>query len=108
MRIRRLHLPAFGPFTDLDLDLAPGAIDLHVIHGPNEAGKSSCLRGLQAWLFGFPERTRDDFLHPRPRLLAGGELEETASGWSVTGAKNARVTWWTRTAPPWIHGCSPK
>jgi len=76
MRIRRLHLEAFGPFTDLELDFSDTDRDLHVIHGPNEAGKSSCLRGLRAWLFGFPERTRDDFLHPRTRLRVGGELED--------------------------------
>ncbi len=63
---------AFGPFTDLTLDFsAPG---LQVVYGPNEAGKSSALRALTAWLFGIPERTRDDFLHPRPGLLVGGTL----------------------------------
>ena len=72
MRIERLELIAFGPFTDLTLDFsAPG---LQVVYGPNEAGKSSALRALTAWLFGIPERTRDDFLHPRPSLLVGGTL----------------------------------
>ncbi len=41
MRIRELHLKAFGPFTDLRLTLSeeegPG---LTVVHGRNEAGKS--------------------------------------------------------------------
>ena len=72
MRIEQLLPTAFGPFTDLELDFsAPG---LQVVYGPNEAGKSSALRALDAWLFGIPERTRDDFLHPRPALLVGGTL----------------------------------
>ncbi len=74
MRIKRLELAAFGPFTGrvLDFDtLLPG---LHVVHGPNEAGKSSAMRGLQALLFGFHPRTDDNFLHPYDQLLVGGLL----------------------------------
>ena len=74
MRINRLDIRAFGHFTDLALDFSAAGAGLHVIYGPNEAGKSSALRALKAWLFGFPERTRDDFLHPRKQLLVGGEL----------------------------------
>jgi len=77
MRIHSLDMRAFGPFTDTVLDFGtPEPCDLHVIFGPNEAGKSSALRALKAWLFGFPERTRDDFIHPRKQLLVGGELAE--------------------------------
>ena len=74
MRINRFELIAFGPFTDMVLDFSAQDVGLHVLFGPNEAGKSSALRALKAWLFGFPERTRDDFIHPRPKLLVGGEL----------------------------------
>ena len=76
MRINRFEISAFGPFTGMVLDFSATGSDLHVIFGPNEAGKSSALRALKAWLFGFPERTRDDFLHPRNQLLVGGELLE--------------------------------
>ena len=72
MKIEQLDLAAFGPFTGLRLDFSGSG--LQVVHGPNEAGKSSALRGLTAWLFGIPERTRDDFLHPRTELLVGGTL----------------------------------
>ncbi len=74
MRITRFELAAFGPFTGKVLEFAQNAVDLHVIYGVNEAGKSSSLRALRAWLFGFPERTGDDFIHPRTSLLVGGEL----------------------------------
>ncbi len=72
MRITRLDLKAFGPFTDRTLHLGSG---LHIVYGPNEAGKSSTLRALKAWLFGFPERTHDNFLHANEQLLVGGCLQ---------------------------------
>lgn len=74
MRIHSFDLAAFGPFTNKMLEFPQTGTDLHIIYGPNEAGKSSSLRALKAWLFGFPERTSDDFLHPRNQLLVGGEI----------------------------------
>ncbi|MFO7876029.1 MAG: AAA family ATPase [Desulfovermiculus sp.] len=73
MRIARFTLDAFGPFTDTSLVFEPQP--LHLIYGPNEAGKSSTLRALTAWLYGFPERTADNFLHANPRLCVSGTLE---------------------------------
>ncbi|MCX5864884.1 MAG: AAA family ATPase [Deltaproteobacteria bacterium] len=72
MKITRLEIKAFGRFTDHTLHLGPG---LHIVHGPNEAGKSTTLRALKAWLFGFPERTLDNFLHANEQLSVGGCLE---------------------------------
>lgn len=72
MKITRLELKAFGRFTDRTLHLGPG---LHIVHGPNEAGKSTTLRALKAWLFGFPERTLDNFLHANDQLSVGGCLQ---------------------------------
>ena len=40
MRIRYLRLPAFGIFTEQAVGLARAG--LHLIYGPNEAGKSTC------------------------------------------------------------------
>jgi uncharacterized protein YhaN len=74
MRVDRLELMAFGPFTGRVLDFDSALPGLHVVHGPNEAGKSSALRGLQALLFGFPLRTNDNFLHAYDQLLVGGIL----------------------------------
>ena len=50
MRLDRLDLTRYGRFTDVRLDFpppAPDAPDLHVIFGPNEAGKSTLF---SAWL----------------------------------------------------------
>jgi len=72
MKIKRLDLLAFGPFTATTLDL--GSPGLHVVFGRNEAGKSSTLRALKAWLFGIPMQTTDAFLHSYAQLRVGGIL----------------------------------
>ncbi|MCL4195792.1 MAG: AAA family ATPase, partial [Thermoguttaceae bacterium] len=74
MKILRLDLRAFGPFTDLALDLSAGQEGLHLIYGPNEAGKSTALRAIEQMLFGIPQRSTDDFLHPYKNLRVGGTL----------------------------------
>ncbi|GAI35874.1 unnamed protein product, partial [marine sediment metagenome] len=74
MRIDRLDLIAYGPFTDKSLNLSNGDSGLHLIYGDNEAGKSTSLRALIAWLFGIPARTNDNYLHSNPQLRIGGKL----------------------------------
>jgi len=74
MRIDRLDLIAYGPFTDTILNLSDGAFGLHLIYGDNEAGKSTSLRALIGWLFGIPIRTNDNYLHANPQLRIGGKL----------------------------------
>ena len=73
MRLISLDLIAFGNFTDRRL-LFPEDKGLHVIYGPNEAGKSTCMRALRGLLYGIPETTMDDFLHESKRLRVGGTL----------------------------------
>lgn len=74
MKLLNLHLLAYGPFTDRHLDLSAGSEGLHLVFGPNEAGKSSALRALRALLYGVPERTPDDFRHGKTELRVGGLL----------------------------------
>lgn len=73
MRFRSLSLLAFGPFTGRVLDLSGAG--LHVIYGPNEAGKSTALRAVRGLLFGIPERTTDAYLHTSKDLRVGACLE---------------------------------
>ncbi|MEO6811499.1 MAG: AAA family ATPase, partial [Isosphaeraceae bacterium] len=74
MRIDRLDLRAFGPFTDVSLDLSAGQHGLHLIYGPNEAGKSSALRALRQMLYGIDARTPDNFVHEYDKLRVGATL----------------------------------
>jgi len=77
MKILQLNLIAFGPFTETLLDLGKGEEGLHIVYGPNEAGKSSALRGLRQMLYGIPERSSDDFLHPYGKMRIGGVLRHS-------------------------------
>lgn len=77
MRLLDLHLKAFGPFTDHRLDLSGGTEGLHVVFGPNEAGKSSALRAIKALLYGFHPRSVDNFVHAHEDLRVGGRLRHS-------------------------------
>jgi uncharacterized protein YhaN len=82
MRLDRLDLTRYGRFTDARIDFptpVPGAPDLHVIFGPNEAGKSTLFSAWLDLLYGIPLRTRYDFLHQGPLMQIGAALT-TASG----------------------------
>jgi uncharacterized protein YhaN len=74
MRILRLDLQAFGPFSGTSLELSAGNEGIHLIYGPNEAGKSSTLRALRNLLYGIPGNTVDDFVHNKPDLRVGALL----------------------------------
>lgn len=78
MRLNRLDLTRYGKFTDLSLSFPkpnPGAPDLHLIYGANEAGKSTLLEAWLDLLFQIPVRSNMDFMHPYPSMLLGAELE---------------------------------
>ena len=49
---------------------------LHIIYGPNEAGKSSAMRAIGHFFFGFPSRTEDNWLHPYGQLRIGARLRQ--------------------------------
>jgi uncharacterized protein YhaN len=77
MKILKLDLKAVGPFTDQCLDLSAGNYGLHVILGPNEAGKSSALRALRALFYGFSHQTSDNFVHNNKLLRVGATLRHS-------------------------------
>lgn len=78
MQIDRLDLTAFGPFTDVSIDLSGvrSGAGLHLIYGPNEAGKSSALRAIQQFFRGFLEKSPDDFLHKYDAFRVGMRLRD--------------------------------
>ncbi|MCW5798776.1 MAG: AAA family ATPase [Nitrospira sp.] len=79
MKLLKLLLRAYGPFTGKVLDFSTGPANLHLIYGPNEAGKSSALRAMMDLRFGIPVRSPDDFLHAAGDLRIGG-IFATANG----------------------------
>ncbi|MBK1663035.1 hypothetical protein CKO38_13295 [Rhodospirillum rubrum] len=74
MRIDRLVLERYGHFADHGFDFSGDGPRLEIIHGPNEAGKSTVLAALGDLLFGFPTRTPYNFRHDNPRLRLGASL----------------------------------
>ena len=77
MKIGELRLERFGHFADVTLPLDPGAdrpSGLTILYGPNEAGKSTLLAALRAFLFGFPRGAAWDFRWPADTLAVGGTL----------------------------------
>ncbi|MEO8013489.1 MAG: AAA family ATPase [Polaromonas sp.] len=79
MKIRKLFLTAFGPFTNAALDFS-GAANLHLVYGANEAGKSSALRAMTDLRYGIPPRSKDDFVHGFRDMLLAGCFEDAAGG----------------------------
>jgi uncharacterized protein YhaN len=73
MRFARLDILRYGALTDRSIDFCPDA-RLHVIYGPNEAGKSSALNAISDLLFGFPAAAEQSFLHEPNTLRIGADL----------------------------------
>jgi len=92
MRLRRLDLTRYGAFTGTSLDFgaAGDGPDLHIIYGPNEAGKSTLRAAINDLLFGIPERSNYAFLHDYKAMEIGAAME--AAGKSVTLRRLKRRT----------------
>ncbi len=78
MRLRRLDLSRYGKFTDRTIDFGErieGEPDLHIVYGPNEAGKSTAFAGFLDLLFGIEMQSRYGFLHPYETMRVGGCLD---------------------------------
>jgi uncharacterized protein YhaN len=66
MRLLDLTLDCYGPFKGLKLNFDPEA-QVHIVYGPNEAGKSSALAALGDLFYGAPRRIA--FLRPKDMRL---------------------------------------
>lgn len=72
MRIERLDLIAYGAFEGHTLD-GLGQAGVHLVYGPNEAGKSTALSALDQLLYGIHHNSRYAFRH-RSRTRLGAQL----------------------------------
>ena len=91
MRFEKLVLRRFGHFTDFELDLGtpkPGEPDLHVLYGPNEAGKSTTLAAISDLLYGIATRTPWSFQHANDMLELEAVLQQGGQQLSVKRFKN--------------------
>jgi uncharacterized protein YhaN len=79
VRVERLDLRYHSALRDRALDLRGGRHGLHVIFGPNEAGKSSIRRALTDALVGFEHSTRAAFAGQREysKLRVGATLRHS-------------------------------
>ncbi|MGI3902940.1 MAG: AAA family ATPase [Janthinobacterium lividum] len=80
MRLGRLDLIRYGKFTGRSLDFGPAPVgrpDLHIVYGPNEAGKSTAFAAYLDLLFGIRALKEPNyaFLHPYPTLRIGARLD---------------------------------
>ncbi len=78
MRFERLHLERYGAFEGVSFDFGGTDARLHIVHGPNEAGKSTVLSAIGDLLFGIPARMPYNFRHDYPRLRIGAEIVDRA------------------------------
>ncbi len=81
MRLSQLGLTRYGKFTDHVIDFGPavvGQADLHIVYGPNEAGKSTMTAAFLDLLFGIERSSRYGFLHPYPTMRVTATLDLAA------------------------------
>jgi len=74
VRIERLAIPAFGPFTEFELNFPTVGSDFQLIYGHNEAGKSSLLRAIRDLFYGIHGQTPDNFVHDYKDLRLAGTV----------------------------------
>ena len=92
MRISRLDLLRYGHFTDLSIGFPLCAPDIHIIFGPNEAGKSTALSALGDFLFGISHNSPYNFLHDYGDLRIGAMLETDGRELSARRRKGNKDT----------------
>ena len=92
MRLRRLDLLRYGHFTDRSIELPLNGADVHVVFGPNEAGKSTALCAIEDLLFGIPERSPYGFLHDYSDMRVGARIEHADAFLELVRRKGRKDT----------------
>lgn len=92
MRFRQLELVRYGGFADRVFDFGEGGPDLHLVVGPNEAGKSTTLQAIGDFLFGIPERSAQNWRYEYGQLRLRALIEHDEQVLDVTRRKGKRDT----------------
>ncbi|MFM2096081.1 MAG: hypothetical protein RIS70_3205, partial [Planctomycetota bacterium] len=88
MKFTAVRFQKIGPFLDTYLRF-PAEAKLHIIHGPNEAGKTSALKQMLGFLFRFDQQSQDDFRFPYTEHAVLADVI-TLDGSSRSGIKRTR------------------
>ncbi|MBF0419826.1 MAG: AAA family ATPase [Magnetococcales bacterium] len=86
MHFLRIHLEPYGHFAKQTLDFTDLEAGLCLVHGGNEAGKSTTLAAITDFLFGFDKKKHFDFQHDSSQLRVGATLVD-AHGQQVTAIR---------------------
>jgi len=92
MRFRKIDLIRFGIFTDRCLELPGADADLHIVVGPNEAGKSTTRAAVGDLLFGIGGQTSYSFLHEYRDMCIGAVIEDGAATLEIRRRKRSKNT----------------
>ncbi|MGY2734604.1 AAA family ATPase [Sphingomonas sp. UYP23] len=92
MRFRRLELVRYGGFADRVFDFGSSGPDLHLIVGPNEAGKSTALQAIGDFLFGIPAQSRQNWRYEYAQLRLRALIEHDGELLDITRRKGNRDT----------------
>lgn len=71
MQLERLDLLCYGCFKGKQIDFPSDKAGLHIIYGPNEAGKSTALSAIEDLLFGIPKNSKHNFRFDNKDLRIG-------------------------------------
>ncbi len=104
MRIQRLDIIRYGCFTDTHLALPVTDCDIHIVFGPNEAGKSTALSAIEALLFGIAKNSLYNFLHDYGSMRIGAVLENNGKTLEVRRRKGQKDTLLTADEVPIVGG----
>ncbi len=91
MRINSLDLVRYGKFEGKPLELPHAERDIHIIVGPNEAGKSTIGAAIRELLFGIEKSSPHAFLH-RGDTRIGAEVEHKGDTLGFHRSKGLKAT----------------
>lgn len=92
MRFRTLELIRYGGFADRTIEFGDGVVDLHLIVGPNEAGKSTMLSAIGDFLFGIPGQSGQNWRFDYSALRLGAVIEHAGDTLELVRRKGTRNT----------------
>lgn len=103
MRFRQLELVRYGGFADRVFDFGEGRPDLHLVVGPNEAGKSTTLQAIGDFLFGIPGQSSQNWRYEYGQLRLRALIEHDGEVLDVTRRKGNRDTLLTADGTPFAN-----